>query len=781
MARPRAFRLYWIRTAPASRRRGRLIALAPIFSTCLAASAGSVSFAAAQNTAATPASMVAVDARRRVPIPIARLDGPIRIDGVIDEPAWDAIEPLPMAMHSPAFLGQLTERTDIRIAYDEHYLYMAGRMYDSDPAGIRTNTFYRDAYSGDDIVAIVIDSYNDYETAVWFVTNPAGARQDRTVANDGVFSGGTTPMNSDWNAHWDVATSQDAEGWYAEFRIPFSTLRFQVTGDDVEMGFIVYRLIARKNERQTYPAIDPKWGGLAFAKPSQAQRVLLHDVLPTKPVYVTPYALAGVVQSPRLGEPGGIAAWHTASDASREIGADLRYSPTSNLALDLTVNTDFAQVEADSEQVNLTRFPLFFPEKRQFFQERASTFQFSTGGTTDRLFHSRRIGLDDGQIVRILGGARAVGRFGGMDYGLLAMQTASQGGRSSENMAVLRLNQQILNPYSSVGALVTSRLGDNGEDNVAYGLDAVLRPFGDEWITLKWAQTFDQATDEASALEAANVQTRWERIRDDGLSWTGEFSRVGRDYVPRLGFQSRREFRLFGGRLQYKRFQRIESPLRSTALSVGTGHYFRTSDGTAESRFIEPMFNLELKNGKQIQLSTRSSFESVREPFTVAGADVVAGDYWFQDAKARLELPRSGTFRGDFTASAGSFYDGTRFGVGLNPAWNPSKYLELGGGYEVNRIVFGDRDEAATAHLVRMKIQLALDTRLSLNTFAQFSNVADLATFNARFRYNFSEGTDLWIVYNEGITTERDVLDQPRLPLSSGRTIMLKYTHTFVW
>ncbi len=736
---------------------------------------------AAQGSLGVAETMAGADARRTVPMPVFRLTGAITVDGIVDEPAWQDIEPISMTMHSPVFLGPMTERTEVRIAYDDRYLYMSGRMYDSDPRGIRTNTFYRDAYSGDDLLAIVIDSYDDYETAVWFVTNPAGARNDRTVQNDAVFTGAGMPMNSDWNAHWDVATSQTDDGWFAEFRIPFSTLGFQSVGDEAVMGFIVYRFIARKNERHTFPAIDPKWGGLAFAKPSQAQRVVLRGVRPSKPVYVTPYALGGTNWTPVLPEAIPGAGWTTDAHTSRELGVDLRYSPTSNLAVDFTANTDFAQVEADDQQVNLTRFPLFFPEKRQFFQERASTFQFSTGGFTDRLFHSRRIGLDQGEIVRIYGGARAVGRIGGLDYGFLDMQTAAHGGRSSENMGVLRLNQQILNPYSSIGAMVTSRLGSDGQDNLAYGVDAVLRPFGDEWITARWAQTFDEAIDEASALEAAVVQARWERIRDDGLSYAAEFTRVGGDFMPRLGFQARRNYRLYSGRLQYKRFQDAESPLRSSSFQVGGGHYVRTPDGTAESSFVEPQFGLEMKDGKELRLTARSNYESVREDFTVAGATVIAGDYWFHEARLRLELPRSGLFRGDYTATAGTFYDGTRYGLAVNPAWNPSRYLELGGGYEINRIVFDERDDATTAHLLRLKVQLALNTRVSFNTFAQFSNVADLATFNARFRYNFREGTDLWIVYNEGINTDRDVLDRPRLPLSSGRSIMLKYSHALIW
>jgi hypothetical protein len=723
-----------------------------------------------------------VDTARAIPMAIARLTGPIQLDGIVNEPAWEAVQPLPMFMFSPGFLAPLTERTDVRIAHDDRYLYVAGRLYESDVRQIRTNTFYRDAYSGDDLLAVVIDSYNDYETAVWFVTNPAGARNDRSVSNDAVFSGGVNAMNSDWNSHWDVATSKNDQGWFAEFRIPFSTLGFQVRGDEVAMGLIIYRFIARKNERQTFPAIDPKWGGLAFAKPSQAQRVVLRQVRQSKPVYVTPYLLAGGRQTAQLNEPGaGSAFWTTSARQWSDVGGDVRYSPTSNLALDLTLNTDFAQVEADDQQINLTRFPLFFPEKRQFFQERASTFAFTTGGSSDRLFHSRRIGLAAGEIIPLYGGVRAVGRVGGMDYGLLTMQTQSHGARPSENMSVARLNQQILNPYSSIGAMVTSRYGSAGEDNFAYGVDAVLRPLGDEWLTVRWAQTFDETIVERSAAAAGLVQARWERVRDDGITYSGEFSRVGEDYMPRLGFQSRTGFRYFGGHAQFKRFQSVASPLRSAGVQANTGHFIRTLDGTADSRWIEGQLNIDLKDGRQLQLAGRSSFEGVLEDFAVAGASVPAGEYWFHDARVRLELARSANLRGDYTVTGGSFFDGTRVGAAFNPAWNLSRYVELGGGYEVNRLTFDERDERLTAHLARLKVQLALNTHVFFSTFAQYSNVADLATFNARFRYHFREGTDLWLVYNEGLHTERDVVGQPRLPRSSGRTFMLKYTHTLIW
>lgn len=724
----------------------------------------------------------AMDEAIRVPIALSRLTGPITLDGVVDEPAWDVIEPLRMTMFSPTFGAPLTEKTEVRVGYDDTYVYVSGRLYDSEPDGPRTNTLYRDQYSGDDLLAVIFDSFNDYETAVWFVTNPAGTRQDRTVSNDAEFSQGSA-MNADWNSHWDVETTQDDAGWYAEFRIPFSTLGFQAVGDRVTMGMILYRFIARKNERQLFPAIDPKWGGLAFAKPSRAQRVTLDGVESSTPIYVTPYSLAGFDQAPSLqSSDTGAPLWRTDRDPTTEAGLDIKYSPTSNLALDVTVNTDFAQVEADDQQINLTRFPLFFPEKRQFFQERASTFDFNTGGSTNRLFHSRQIGLNSGGIVRILGGGRAVGRAGGTDFGFLNMQTGSADDRASENMGVVRVRQQTFNQFSTVGAIVTSRLGNNGEDNVAYGLDTTVRPFGDEYIIAKWAQTFDEAIDERGALDSGLLLARWERRKDGGLSYAAEFGRVGVDYLPRLGFQLRRDFHSFSGDVQYKWFQDADSRFRSFSLRANSRHLYRNTDGVAETREWTGDIELETKQGTEFTLAGTSSFEAVDEAFSVADAVVLPGEYWFHEVRLRTMLPRNMMFRGDYSVSAGTFFDGTRMGFAVNPIWNVSTHVELGGGYELNRFDFDDRDEGTTSHLAQLRAQFALDTSFSVSTLAQYNSVADLTSLNLRLRYHFREGTDLWVVFNEGLNTVRDPASvDPRLPLSAGRNLMVKYSHTLAW
>ena len=720
--------------------------------------------------------------RSSVPVPIPRITGEIDVDGVVNEPAWDAIEPLPMFMWAPTHGGEMTERTEVRIAHDDEYLYLSGRMYDSEPEGIRSNTFYRDAFSGDDLLSVVIDSYNDYETGLWFGTTPAGVRQERSLSNDGVFTGDVMPFNADWNAHWHVLTSRNEEGWFAEYRIPFSTLGFQVEGDEVTMGIIIYRFIGRKNERHVYPTIGREWGQGGFLKPSQGQRMTLRGVQPKTPAYVTPYVLGGLSRTPVLREPSAAASfWGTEQAHTAEPGLDLKYSPSSNLAIDLTVNTDFAQVEADDQQVNLTRFSLFFPEKRQFFQERTSTFDFGTGGFTDRVFFSRRIGLERGELVRIYGGARLVGRLGGLDFGFLNMQTAPTAGRSGENMGVLRLKQQVFNPYSFVGGIVATRYGLNGQDNVVYGLDSQLRPFGNEYLTLTWAQSHDEEVRERNTLDASLIRARWERRTDRGIWYNLFYRRVGPDYLPRLGFQLRKDFTLYGGQFAHTWLQGPSASLNSVTLLAMGENYHRNADLTIESRSIRPSVSFDFKSTANITAYSNTQFEDIRTPFPVGTVSIQPGQYWFHEVGIDWMLPRSTIFRGDIRTTVGSFYDGRRVGLIFNPTWTVSRYLEVVGGYEVNRIEFPDRGEETTTQLGRLRLNFAFNTHLSLSTFAQYNNIDERTSINARFRYHFREGTDLWIVYNEGLNFERDQRFGPRLPWSAGRNIMVKYSHTFIW
>jgi len=588
-------------------------------------------------------------------------------------------------------------------------------------------------------------------------------------------------MNPDWNTFWDVLTTRNDEGWFAEMRIPFSSLGFQDQDGQVEMGMGLYRMIARKAERHIFPAIPPDWGSQSYAKPSRFMQVSLTGVHSRKPVYVTPYVLGGANRFADLDTTR--AAYMFDNQATREAGVDVKYNLSGNVTLDLTANTDFAQVESDSLQVNLTRFSLFFPEKRQFFQERAAIFEFNTGGLS-RLFHSRKIGLDEGQRLRIYGGARLVGRVGGTDIGVLSMQTEAAGDISSENFGVLRLRRRVLNAYSTIGGIVTTRVGNEGSYNVAVGVDGIIRAVGDEYVILKFARTFDDSDPSGLGLldRGRRIVARWERRKQSGIRYSVDYIRSGAAYTPDLGFQLRSDFTFVQNELQYLWLRGEQSPFHSISVGNTASTYIRNDDKTAESGSVQPKLTLEFKNGSKLELSTQHSYESVRDTFSLSGGTAVApGDYWFHAGVASFVASHFTVFRPSLTVSAGSFYDGWNTTVQAGPAWSLSSHLELGATYQFNMIRFTDRDLSLNAHLALLRIEAAANVHLSFSAFLQYNSTTDVASASARLRYHFSEGRDFWLVYDEGLNTERDVFPGPRMPLSQNRAVMVKYTHTLIW
>lgn len=472
---------------------------------------------------------VASTAAAQKPLHLTRITESIQVDGVLNESPWQKIEPLPMVMYQPTYGGEMTEMSEIRLAYDQEYMYVGASMYMDNAADIRGRSLYRDRYAADDLVVILLDTFNDDKSALLFFTNPLGTRFDSTVSDD--VADGSGSINADWNTYWDVETTITDEGWFAEFRIPFTTLRSQDDDGVAVMGLIAYRYMTVKNERHIYPDIAPNWS-FAMLKPSLAQDIAVEGIHSRKPIYITPYALGGVDRA------------NSRTDQTNEFGLSIKHNLTSNLTLDGTINTDFAQVEADDQRLNLDRFSLFFPEKRQFFHELAGIFEFGFD-QSNRLFHSRRIGLVSGTPVRLLGGARLVGRVGKWDMGLLEMQTASTGSFGAENFGVLRFRRQLLNSYSNVGGIITSRVGEDGSRNVVYGLDSVLRLFGDDYLSAKWAQSFDRGDKSGSGtVESGRAYLNWERRRQEGLGYEATFSRAGKNFEPGVGFEQRRDFDL---------------------------------------------------------------------------------------------------------------------------------------------------------------------------------------------------------------------------------------------
>ena len=708
------------------------------------------------------------------PWPLPRLEEPIRLDGIPDEPAWSTVEPIPMVSFQPVAGLPPSEPTEIRIAYDSEYLYVGAVMEDSE--GVRYHSLTRDVDNGGDFLNILIDSFNDNENGFYFGTTPGGNRLDGTVVNDG--EGNSFSLA--WNGHWDAVVDVRPDGWTAEVRIPLTTLRFQERDGRVVMGLTVNRLISRKNERVVFPAIE-QTTGFAFTQPSRARDVELVGVTARRPWYATPYLLLGERRSVLPLETGGL---EDDDEWRKEAGGDFKVGLTDNVTLDLTVNTDFAEIEVDDERVNLTRFPLFFPEKRQFFLERAGIFDFRLGGD-DRLFHSRRVGLtEDGEPVRILAGGRTVGRVGEWDLGFLDVQTGDVLGRDAierdgENLGVLRLRRRVLNSSSYVGGMVTTRAGVEETENLAVGVDGTVNVAGDDYLLFSLADT-RHSGDEVGDGFLPNGSSRlvYQRRRTDGLGFEGGVETVGPDFDPGQGFVLRRDVVRSGGEVTYG-FLGQGGSLRLHRPFVETELVWGNSGGSLETSSYEAGWIFEWASGGVLELFAARQFEDLAEPFALSEDVVIPeGEYTFQQAFVGFTPGQNWTFGVGGFLRAGTFFDGTLTSVGIAPVWNVSPHLSLRTEYLYDRADFDDRDESFRSHILRLRTSVSVDARASVNAFVQLNSVADVVAGNVRFRYNLSEGHDLWVVWNQQLNTDRDRFE-PRLPLSGDRALVGKYTYTF--
>jgi hypothetical protein len=713
---------------------------------------------------------------------IPRITDTITFDGKPFEKAWDKITPFPVITHTPVFGKPATERTEIMVAYDNKFLWVGARLYDRDPSKIQVTSKKRDDFAGQsDFFAIVLDTYDDNENAVVFMTNPSGARSDMTINKDAegdMSNQNSMPMNSSWNTFWDVLTVMTDEGWFLEMRIPISSLRFQDMDGKVTMGLIVWRWIPHLNEIDTYPAIPLNWN-IGFLKPSQAQNVVFEGIKSSNPLYITPYILGGFGQEHVLDDSQ--TDWIRNDEPELNAGLDIKYGVTSNMTIDLTINTDFAQVEADDQMVNLTRFSLFFPEKRQFFLERASIFDFNTG-LSNTLFYSRRIGLNEDEIIPIIGGARLIGRQGSWDIGVMDMQTAKSDSLPSENFGVVRLKRKIVNPYSYLGNIITSRIGIDGTYNLVYGFDGIIRVKGDDYLKLIWAQSFETGqSNNPLALNRSRYLINWQRRNTTGFSYDLFMAGCGPEFNPGIGFESRADYTHAGGILHYGLMMPEKSPVLKHNFDLRSLNFFSVSYNKLESVSLMPGYSIEMKNNMLAMLYFGYNYENVFEAIEISDhTQVPVGEYKFWSMEGMLMTPMSRPFLTALMIQAGSFYDGKRVSVGLQPIWSISSSFQLSGFYEYNQVDFPGRNQRFLAHIFRLKALYMFSTKLSVSAFVQYNSDEYNIISNFRLRYNPREGNDFYIVYNEGTNTELD-REIPTFPRMSDRTLLLKYTYTFAF
>ena len=698
-----------------------------------------------------------------------RISTPPTLDGVLDDAAWkdapvidDFVQQLPEDKVAP------TERTEVRIVYDADNLYLGVRFFDSQPSRIFAWTLQRDSDGivGDDQFAFAIDSSNNGRDGFWFSTNPAGVRNDAQIFDEGRI------FDDQWDAVWEVSTKIDDLGWTAEIRLPFYNLRF-TPGAENRMGINFFRAIRRKNEEEYSPYIPRNYHGtLSF---SLARKMSLQEIHRGTRLQIKPY---GLVRFDDTNDPV------PDQDVHGEVGLDvLKWGVTSNLTLDLTVNTDFAQVEADVEQVNLTRFPLFFPEKRDFFLENAGLFQFGSPTQAD-VFFSRRIGLSpEGEPIPLVGGLRLTGRVGKTSLGVLDVVQEEDGALPRTNFAVARVRHDIL-ARSSVGVIFTDREEEGmGGGNRVAGADSHLTFHQDYNVDLFYAASRSSQWLSDGTLRDPLMRegSAWRvRLGRDGDIWQYAVrqQRIDPGFDPEIGFVPRPDSISSEGFMAWR--PRPQGSAVRQYTFFYNPIYITDSAGELMTRDNLLLGEANLQSGDTVGGTYEEPFERLILPFEIVPGIIIPPD----DYPMRQGSIYANTFQGrrlwsNFTAIAGSFYGGrkTTLTEALTAKFNPHFSIETRYEWDGIRLPEGDFDVNlwVTRFNVAISPKLFGSALLQVNDVKKINDTTDAVSLNLRVDWIHHPGSDLFFVYNQS----KSLPLQPTDPTVNLRDATFKLTYLF--
>ena len=704
------------------------------------------------------------DGRRAVAAGEART--PISLDGVLDEDVWRATEPATGFLQAEPHEGQAaTELTEVRLAFDRDALYIGVICHDTDPAGIIVNDIRKDFAAGEqDTFEVILDTFADRRNGFVFVTNAAGAKSDTQIANEG------RDVNTSWDAVWTVATRRDAGGWSAEIRIPFKTLRFE-RGSDRIWGVNFSRRIRRKNEIDYWSPVPRVYNlyraGLAGTLTGLA------DASQGRNLRVKPWISADSTR-PVAG---------ASFDAGAHAGLDVKYGVTPSLTLDVTVKPDFAQAEADEQQVNLTQFSLYYPEKREFFLENTGTFYFGDIPRESRLgnnrfsapeeemllFFSRRIGLTSaGLPIPIDAGARLTGRAGAYGIGLMTIQTDPEGSAPGDNYTVLRGRRDVLKT-SDVGAIFLSRQSTNaGDYNRVYGADANFRFF--KALSINGFLAKSETPGVGSGEMSGKGSIVW---NDNFLHTQYSLLSVGDNFRDDIGFVKRtgirKHFADFGVRprpasLRKYGIRELHPHTRYNIYTDQSNVKVTHTNHVAMSVFFD--------NGANVEFAANPRFERIATPFKVRPDQAFAvGQYGWTEYNLLVETNHSRMVSASLDLTTGGFWSGTQQSTKLGVIVRPSYHLLIDLALQRNDIDLPFPMHAFVTNLVTSRIGYAFSTRTFLDTLLQYNTDLKQLSANVRFDLIHRPLSDLFLVYNEQRLT-----DQPT-PINTGRGLILKYTH----
>ena len=696
------------------------------------------------------------------------------LDGdVLGDPAWAKAVAVSGFLQEQPDEGQpVSERTEVRVIFTKDTLYIGAVMYDREPGSIIVSDARRDAPLDDtDSFQMIVDTYRDRQNGFVFGTNPAGIEYDGQVTNEGQGGGGLgfgqmqsggsgSGFNINWDGAWQVRSRIGDFGWSAEFAIPFRTLRYPSSASQT-WGINFQRNIRRRNERAFWAPIPRQFN---LYRVSMAGSVTGIETPALRNFLITPYALANAVAS-------GVKPVDTEMDY--DFGGDIKYSLTPSLTLDATVNTDFAQVEVDDQQVNLDRFSLFFPEKRPFFLKNAGFFSVGNPGEVD-LFFSRRIGIgDSGQSIPILAGGRVSGKAGRFNVGLLNMQTSDYNDTvASTNFSVARVSRDLPN-RSSIGAIFTNReeagaLARGAGYGRTFGLDGKIG-FGQTTTVSSFvARTETPGVEDGDY--AFNLRSQTNRKQWD---LNVGYQQVGEGFNPAMGFYSRRGYRkpdaMLMTRFRPKDFIKIQE-LRPHATFRG----FWGLDGFQETGFMHLDNHWQFRDSTEIHTGMNFTREGVRTPFEIyPGIVVPPGTYDHKEAQLVAMSNQGAPVSVSMRVTAGGFFGGERLAV------NPTLRFRLGDAltaqvdYQRNHIDLPVGE--FVTNLVRTRVSYSFSPRVFTQALIQYNDRADLWSMNFRFGWLQAANTGLFVVY----TDTRGLYDLFDRPERTDRSLTIKYSYLF--
>lgn len=683
------------------------------------------------------------------------------IDGQVDEAEWaladsatDFVQQLPITGARPEF------RTVVRVLYDADHLYVSAINYDPTPGRAITAGIQHDFVSSNsDAFAVALDTYKDRRNSFLFVANPKGAIRDEQTYDD------SRTIVEAWEGVIDVRTAairmpSGDSAWTVEMAIPLRTLRFDGTRDVQDWGINFLRRVRRVNESSYWAPLERQY---RVHRMSRAGTLVgLQGLRQGRNLQLKPYVVASNAQGAQV-LPG-------AYGSKSDLGGDLKYGVTPALTLDLTYNTDFSQVEVDQEQVNLTRFSRFFPERRDFFIENAGAFTFGDveernyrSGATLRdftLFNSRRIGITgDGRPVSILGGGRLSGRAGEWNVGLLDMQTRRLDTIPGEQFAVGRARRNLFG-NSDVGVLVASRSG-NGSYNRSYGADANLRPVTNMVINSYLAAS-DAPGDSSDGYAARTSLGYRGNLWNSSAMW----KRVSDHFDPGLGFVRRRGMQqLFATTGVHAR---PALPLTQEVNPYVQADYITDLSNVMQSRSLQAGLNLLFRPEGEVGIELSDEFDRLDAPFTIYPGQVIKpGSYAWRDATAHYSTGDGRPLSATVNATAGGFYDGTRRSATTSLVWRVRYNLSLEGAAQRNDV---RRDAGSfTADVASLRVRYAWSTSLFGSAYTQYNSQTRAFVTNARINLRYRPLSDVYLVYTERQDTRTWVRNE--------RVLALKVTH----